>query len=52
LEVGSSLFKEASNCSATQIAITALAEVANAPSNEPSEKQVNRAILEFQMQTL
>ena len=38
-----SLFKGASNCSATQIASTALAEVADAPSNEPNEKQVDRA---------
>jgi hypothetical protein len=38
-----SLFKEASNCRATQIASTALAEVADAPSNEPNEKQVDRA---------
>jgi hypothetical protein len=41
--VGSSLFKEASNCSATQIASTALAEVANAPSNKPNEKQADPA---------
>jgi hypothetical protein len=40
------------NCLATQIASTALAEVADAPSNEPGEKQVDRAILEFQMQTV